>query len=186
MDGLLYPGCLVDVLWCFNGKIARDNPMSKIVLENIPVLAIGKQTVLTPEENLASNLTHPASVRKGNLVTLLLDAKQAEILQLARDQGSIALVMRNPTDIDAAAPRLLSLSSLAREYLPGAVGADGSQGFLAALRDFGQAVNEQLSKSRPAVAAEAPTAGHEWETIIIRGQKLEKARFIVSTADGQM
>ena len=98
-----------------------------------------------------------------------------------------ALSFRNPTDEAVVAPRPLSLSALAREYFP-AGWSDRGQSLASALREFGKSLGDRLNKAGPTkyAATPEPTAGQEWETIIIRGQKLDKATFIVSAADSPM
>lgn len=181
MRGLLYPGCAVDVLWCFNGTSCQGNPLAKVLLENVPVLAVNRQTVLSGED---AEPTTPSRVdaRHSNLVTLLLDARQSEALQLALDQGSIALVMRNPTDtVSGRPPAPLGLSSLAGGYAaPAPAAADRTQGLLSALQAIGKSFNEKLSQVHPVVTAAAPASDNEWEMTIIRGEKIEKAKFLVS------
>ena len=69
-----------------NGSFAQD-PISKIVLQNIKVLANGQ------------NIDKPESEREANsvkAVTLLVTPEQAEAL--ASSEGKLQLVMRNSID----------------------------------------------------------------------------------------
>src|SRR6185503_15669257 len=92
ISGFIMPGTLVDVVVVItptnNGALAQD-PISKIVLQNIKVLANGQ------------NIDKPESEREANsvkAVTLLVTPEQAEKLALASSEGKLQLVMRNSID----------------------------------------------------------------------------------------
>ena len=92
ISGFILPGTLVDVVVVItptnNGALAQD-PISKIVLQNIKVLANGQ------------NIDKPESEREANsvkAVTLLVTPEQAEKLALASSEGKLQLVMRNSID----------------------------------------------------------------------------------------
>ena len=92
ISGFIMPGTLVDVVVVIvpgdNGAQAQD-PISKIVLQNIKVLANGQ------------NIDKPESEREANsvkAVTLLVTPEQAEKLALASSEGKLQLVMRNSID----------------------------------------------------------------------------------------
>lgn len=179
MQGLLYPGCMVDVLWCFGGgstSIVQGNAMSKTLLENVPVLAVGRQTALSEDETKESSLSRS---RSNNLVTLLVDAHQAEILQLAIDQGAINLVMRNPRDVERISPRPVALASLAGSHAPFTTSQEGLARLLAAARELGRGFGERMQPT-----SEATAMPQEWETVIIRGDKQQTAKFVMSSAWG--
>jgi pilus assembly protein CpaB len=84
--GFALPGNFVDVM--VNATDSRDNPVSKIVLERIQVLAVA-QDVTTPEGK-------PKVV---NAVTLEVTPAQAEAIDLARSIGTLSLVLRNQRDL---------------------------------------------------------------------------------------
>ncbi|MGI8735212.1 MAG: Flp pilus assembly protein CpaB [Pyrinomonadaceae bacterium] len=92
ISGFIMPGTLVDVVVVIvpndNGALAQD-PISKIVLQNIKVLANG-QNIDKPEKEREAN-----SVKA---VTLLVTPEQAEKLALASSEGKLQLVMRNSID----------------------------------------------------------------------------------------
>lgn len=87
--GFALPGNLVDVM--VNTKDDHDKPVSKIVLEQIPVLAVAQEA--------NRDETKPKVV---NAVTLELTPAQAERLDLARSVGNLSLVLRNQLDKDPA------------------------------------------------------------------------------------
>lgn len=85
--GFLAPGSYVDLL--VNIKDDRDNPISRVVLERIMVLAIA-QEAQRPDES------KPKVV---NAVTLEVTPEQAEKIDLARNIGTLSLILRNQVDI---------------------------------------------------------------------------------------
>ena len=104
--GLLYPGCLVDVLVSFklpskSGRPAssRDEALSMLLLQRIQVLAIDDHTVLSEErtDNPPGVATGPARPNH-RIITLMVDSNQAKALQLATKHGNVSLALRNPVD----------------------------------------------------------------------------------------
>lgn len=85
LAGLALPGNKVDIL--VNTKDESDKPISKIVLEQILVLAVG--------QDLGRDETKPKVV---NAVTLEVTPVEAEKLDLARSIGILSLVLRNQVD----------------------------------------------------------------------------------------
>ena len=98
---LLYPGCVVDVLVSY--KLSRSSvgeALSTTMLRGIQVLAISGDSVVSDPETEEEKGTQKRSSSRGALVTLLVDTKQAEALQLAIENGNITLSIRNPLDRD--------------------------------------------------------------------------------------
>jgi pilus assembly protein CpaB len=95
ISGFILPGAMVDVVVVINpaeNSIQQD-PISKIVLQNIKVLANGQ------------NIDQPKNEREANsvkAVTLQVTPEQAEKLVLAANEGKLQLVMRNSIDQDDA------------------------------------------------------------------------------------
>jgi pilus assembly protein CpaB len=91
VSGFIQPGALVDVVVVIepNDSTSAQGPISKIVLQNIKVLANGQ------------NIDQPKNEREANsvkAVTLQVTPEQAEKLALASTEGKLQLVMRNSTD----------------------------------------------------------------------------------------
>jgi pilus assembly protein CpaB len=91
--GFLTPGTMVDVLTVIDppGNTISSNPISKIVLQNVKVLASGQ------------NLDKPKDEREADAVkavTLQVTPDQAEKLALASTEGKLRLVLRNGIDQD--------------------------------------------------------------------------------------
>lgn len=83
--GFALPGSQVDIL--VNIKDDHKNPISKIVLEQILVLAVA--------QDLGRDESKPKVV---NAVTLEVTPEEAERLDLARSVGTLSLVLRNQID----------------------------------------------------------------------------------------
>lgn len=83
--GFTLPGNYVDIM--VNTQDESERPISKIVLEKILVLAVAQEAERDP--------TKPKVV---NAVTLELSPQEAEKLDLARNLGSLSLVLRNQLD----------------------------------------------------------------------------------------
>jgi pilus assembly protein CpaB len=92
VSGFVMPGSFVDVVAVIvpvNQTSASQGPISKIVLQNIKVLASGGR-IDSPD-----NQREPSSV---NAVTLMVTPEQAEKLVLAANESKLQLVMRNYSD----------------------------------------------------------------------------------------
>ena len=91
ISGFIMPGTLVDVVVVIvpADRTGMQDPISKIVLQNIKVLANG-QNIDKPDDQREAN-----SVKA---VTLLVTPEQAEKLALAASEGKLQLVMRNSID----------------------------------------------------------------------------------------
>jgi pilus assembly protein CpaB len=99
--GFALPGNYVDVMVSTNDE--ADKPISKIVLEQILVLAVAQEA--------GRDETKPKVV---SAVTLEVTPEQAERLDLARSIGSLSLVLRNQLDRHAAATGGISKRELLR------------------------------------------------------------------------
>ncbi|MDT7541627.1 MAG: pilus assembly protein CpaB [Acidobacteriota bacterium] len=90
VSGFIMPGALVDVVVVINpAENTQQDPISKIVLQNIKVLANGQNMDKPKSER------EPESVKA---VTLQVLPEQAEKLALASTEGKLQLVMRNAVD----------------------------------------------------------------------------------------
>src|SRR6201988_4324122 len=91
ISGFIQPGTLVDVVVVIDPRegSGMQDPISKIVLQNIKVLANGQ------------NIDKPKDEREANsvkAVTLQVTPEQAEKLALAASEGKLQLVMRSQID----------------------------------------------------------------------------------------
>jgi pilus assembly protein CpaB len=110
VSGFILPGTLVDVVVVIDpppGKESAGGRISKIVLQNIKVLANGQ------------NIDRPQNDREADrvrAVTLQVTPEQAEKLALASNEGKLQLVMRNSIDQeDARTPGANKLTLLSGE-----------------------------------------------------------------------
>ncbi len=90
VGGWLKPGSKVDVvivLTLKNRTQKRTGSFSKLILQNVEVLAVGQAI---------EHRGPKAAVTRS--ITLLVDPKQATKLHLAASKGTLQLIMRNPED----------------------------------------------------------------------------------------
>jgi len=101
MGGMLYPGCVVDVLASFRlpYSVRKGEAISTSLLQGIQVLAVQEESIVSrPSEDKKDKLGGRKDYGGNLTVTLMVDTKQAEALQLAMENGRISLAMRNPLD----------------------------------------------------------------------------------------
>jgi len=87
---LLDPGARVDVLYTKPGRAFEA--IATTLLQNVQVLSVGRRTRPGERPDPKTKLT-PLPV-----ATLLVTPEEAQKLELAKNQGKISLVLRNPTD----------------------------------------------------------------------------------------
>ena len=110
VSGFIQPGAVVDVVVVIDPteKGVNQDPISKVVLQNIKVLANGQ------------NIDKPKNEREATTVkavTLQVTPEQAEKLALAANEGKLQLIMRNSTDQgDAQTKGINKRSLLSGEY----------------------------------------------------------------------
>jgi len=205
IENLLYPGCMVDVLAALQLKDDKglgDQPMSMTLLQGIYVLAVGDQTVVTP----AAPEDSRALVQKGSpsTITLLVDTKQAEMLYLARQRGTVSIALRNPMDsaaVGTQGTRLPGLSNVfaeAEDRMLQRIAAEQKLLADASKRDQEKAQYDmerarqdiELARKQAEIArieldkkkleterSAEETVKPQWETRILRGSTEESRRF---------
>jgi len=115
VSGFIMPGSFVDVVAIIvpNSQQGGDagGPISKIVLQNIKVLASG------PKLDSPENQREPTTVKA---VTLQVTPEQAEKLVLAVNEGKLQLVMRNYSDQEDTQTRGVNKTTLlsGESYVP--------------------------------------------------------------------
>lgn len=163
IEGLLYPGCMVDVLVTFDMPTSngQTEPVSTTLLRNVRVLGIEAERKNQETVSPATQERHIPVILSGSkrVVTLLVDSEQAGVLQLATEHGKISLAMRNPSD-DAP------------------VRSD-----MTVLRDLVKTVGSLPPVVAMAPAASSPAAGPErpqlthWTTTVFHGATQEVREF---------
>src|SRR5262252_3783707 len=100
--GFVLPGSRVDVVLSGSPKKDGDIEMSKVILENVQVLAAGQ------------NVTSDANGKPQNVqvVTLLVTPDESQKLALASVDGKIQLALRNPLDLARINPDAVRRESL--------------------------------------------------------------------------
>lgn len=180
---LLYPGCVVDILAVFGlSRSAKGQAVALTLLQNIQLVAIENETVLSHPALEGDAKRRAAGLRDRFVVTFKVDPEEAKALQLAAQYGRIAVALRNPTDTDrrnvvAMVLNQGQLSQWAQDLDPGAL--------LETMREMivaeSTAEPNQLTPSK-VLAAQRPTDQEindlqktrrrmNWKVIFIEGTK---------------
>jgi pilus assembly protein CpaB len=99
--GFVHPGDHVDVLATLHTDDEKSRSVTKMILENVPVLATGGNATDASKNAPVGNVEGP------RVMTLEVSPREAEKLALAASEGRIHLVLRHPlngekTDTDGA------------------------------------------------------------------------------------
>jgi len=98
--GLIQPRSHVDVLFTRPGTMAEA--VTTTILEDVVVLAIGRNTEGTNSTTTPAAAAQAAARPQAQSATLLVTPTQARKLELAKNQGKISLALRNPLDRSSA------------------------------------------------------------------------------------
>lgn len=161
-EGLLFPGCLVDVLASMRvPSQAGDQPVTVTLLQGVPVLAVGARTIVSPD---ATGMEAVQVTRANDrpAVTLLLDAHDAEKLKLAMEEGSVSLVLRSPHDRQRGPVPGADLATLSPALVPAPVPGV-----------------EPAASSAPALHRPLQ---RNWEAVVLRGAERELRSFELPAA----
>src|SRR5688572_1788635 len=121
LEGLLYPGSVVDVMMTLasespgaaHGQEKARNALTTTLLERVQVLAIERQTVVSgTADKIGSDVEQNMRPSRTRRIALLVDTMQAKKLQLAMEQGTLSLALRNPLDTGDADRDQVSLRSI--------------------------------------------------------------------------
>jgi pilus assembly protein CpaB len=112
LGSLIYPGSCVDVLFSVKAQDGDwHGAVTKTLIENVQVLAIDDQTVVSPGKTVQQAVGN--EMLKGpKHFTLLVDTLQAKTLQMAMQQGTLSLSLRNPMDSTAGDNDTVSVNSV--------------------------------------------------------------------------
>ncbi len=108
--GFVQPGTVVDVIAVI--AVGSEQPVSKVVLQNVPILAVA-QNDETPGDDSKAKIS--------SSVTLAVTPNEAEKLVLATERGKIRLAMRSPdetVEVKTAGSNPDSLRGVARAPAP--------------------------------------------------------------------
>lgn len=183
--GLLYPGCVVDVLASFKlSSSERGQAISTTLLREVQVLAVRGASVVSEKEIEQDKSRSPSNYGRVT-VTLMVDPKQAEALQLATENGTISLALRNPLDkspVDTEATvlsqgRLAQLgSAMTTAVMAGSEGVGTSAPPTGALTSGPDAQTGGAKTSQQKEGSgEAPSKSREsWPVTVIRGSQVKQ------------
>lgn len=174
LDGILYPGSVVDVIVTLGlpgngGRSACPEMVSVTLLEGVEVLGIGDKTIVSSDDSPLLGRS-PSSSRE-QMITLMVNTKQAETLKLAQQQGKLSLAMRSPLDampVGNEGVRIADFSPEWFEYLRKSSEVPDKDQL--AVRG-GPGGGDGLGM--PRINAPEPPRQIGWEVFIFRGEKRE-------------
>lgn len=111
--GFIRPGCFVDVVSTFDKTDGIPETISKVILQNVKVIAAGQEVESSTAENNDKEQDKKAKII--TTVTVIATVQQVECLSLASSSGSIRLVLRNNTDVIEEQTKGVTLSSIIPE-----------------------------------------------------------------------
>jgi pilus assembly protein CpaB len=107
VSGFIVPGCRVDVIVTTSTNYSKESAKTKIILQNVEVIAIDQET--------ERDSNSPLSVQA---VTLVVTPDEAEKLALASTEGKLQLILRNTTDSLEYKTRGTTLGQLIQDPKP--------------------------------------------------------------------
>jgi pilus assembly protein CpaB len=110
VSGFIYPGNRVDVLVTLKDRADYKNIMTKIVLDNVLVLAAGSEVETTGKQEKPT---------KVDVITLEVTPEEGEKLALAATEGKLQLALRNSGDTAKVATRGTTIPVLLSSDVPG-------------------------------------------------------------------
>ncbi len=200
---LLYPGCIVDVFATFplHDK-AKGEAVVIPLLQNIQVLGVRDQTVVTPARN-QKDRNGPTTFNPGSgnvTVSLEVNARQVAALQLVVEKGNLGLAMRNPLDknpnpvepmvmkegqltaaSEAMDPQTLALVDQLQQLLGNKPPADANCPPPA--RPVAKAPDPNTLATESGTSLFSKRSA--WQMTVIRGQKVEETEVKLADNEGQ-
>jgi len=173
--GFIHPDDRVDVIVTLRPpKPADAESTSKVILQNVKVLAVGKEIEVADQ---ARRQASPAAV-----ATLLVSPEQAEKLALAASEGRLILTLRSWTDgaaVDTtgmnpttllAEPGAAALAPIPVPVVAGAAGAKAEPAPPPVL-------HSKKRRKKLAAAAAEPEHAQPAKVEILRGDRFEERKF---------
>lgn len=175
--GFVVPGSRVDVILSGSPDKANDLNMSKVILENIQVLAAG-QNVTTDDNGKPMNV---------QVVTLLVTPDESQKLALASVEGKIQLALRNPLDLEHMNPEAVRRENLfgPSSAPPAPVAAPSKPVARVARAVTPKPAPVQAAPPQPVPpAVPVVSVRTKREIQVIQGNKMEKVLFDQKSTDG--
>ena len=175
LEGLLYPGSIVDVLATLRtapaGAPGGGEMVSTTFLPGVEVLAVDYQTVFSEEPKASSTAGAAIASRRERRVTLMVNQEQAKALRLAMEQGTVSLALRNPLDRDPGDRRVVGINDIIASLAATPAAAPI------------ETVRPAATSPTPAPQASAPMPppAPRWDVTVIRGGAQETQSFEVNT-----
>lgn len=173
--GFIHPDDRVDVIVILRPpKPVDSEPTSKVILQNIKVLAVGKEMEVADQ---ARRQATPATV-----ATLLVNPQQAEKLALAANEGRLVLTLRSWTDSAAVATTGSNPSNLLTEAgvrfpAPAPVADDAAKNATDSRAPVASVPKHRaVAAPRPPVQS-APVKKENHTVEILRGDRFEERKF---------
>lgn len=169
VSGLLAPGCRVDVI----ATLRQENgQMARTIVENAKVQAVGPRL-----QRGRSDANEPAA----KTVTLIVNTKDAEAIELASNFGRPRLVLRGPSDTDRTSSAGVTSAELSGIIAPAVEPVERPTP--------GAPVAQGTTPARSEPSKVAPPAPVRWPVQIIRGNNESTIYYEISpksqgTADG--
>jgi len=154
--GFVLPATRVDVIVTGSPDARNRNDTSKIILENVEVLAAG-QNIEQEEDGKPQNV---------QVLTLLVTPEGAEKLALAAVDGRLQLALRHPLDMDQIDPEPVKKADLYRRQISPSP----------PLRPVAR---PRARAPKPTVVSVKPPAPRYVEIELIQGETRETFRFLV-------
>jgi len=148
VSGYIKPGSRVDVLVTLSKTGEGGNPITKIVLENILVLAVGSEMEKTGKEE------KPTPV---DVITLEVTPEEAEKLALSATEGKLQMALRNSSDMAEVNTRGTTIPSL--------------------LASYSGPVPVKAPEKRPPAVRQAPPKPKTFTVELIRGTTVSTQKF---------
>jgi pilus assembly protein CpaB len=175
--GFIHPDDRVDVIVTMRlTKPADAESTSKVILQNVKVLAVGKEIEIADQARRQAN---PATV-----ATLLVSPDQAEKLALAANEGRLVLTLRSWTDGAAVDTAGMNPSALMADTEAAAVPVIAAAG---AVKETApdpappartKKRSRRLARLAAAAAGDHAQAPAKKETVeILRGDRFEERKF---------
>ena len=178
--GLIQPRSRVDVLFTRTGSMKEA--LTSTIIQDVMVLSIGRVTEVTdPKMAQQQSLINRAA-------TLMVTPEQAAKLELAKNQGKVSLVLRNPLDKDATPTTSATAEALDPDIFAGATRAmkrsmSVAGGPMPNIRD--DKVWQQLTGGAPGTQ---PAVGPDGQPIVapVKVEKKEppKPKFVIDVYRG--
>ncbi len=182
--GMLYPGSVVDILASFrlpSRDRSKGQAISTTLLQGIQVIVVDDISIVSRQDDKKSH-ENTRKYNNGNqklMVTLMVNPRQAEALQLAREYGSVSVTMRNPLDrypVDSDTT-VLSEGQLAKfgsVMTPAVLTAQQRMDFLEEVRDSAEEIEgDGKEEARHPIRERRAKSSQQWGVTVIRGRDVQ-------------